>query len=272
MDSLTLTIGGAEQLIPIFKKDQMVETVTEQVNVTARIGDRDGANLPWFEFADAVLLYWWIDKEYLPFLVDVTWTVAGEGGLFRRMEVQVAGYPHTRPLLELEMQGADTSSIVIETPERPYSFSPSRTYPVRVALIHIIAPTAVFVNDLLGNFVGQVIESVFTSALVLFAILAYGFLALAIIFSILRCVGGPSFEIVVERTRARMDRLRENRRLQFVRIEALQERLGHLCQNERFKSAVEICRNGWHPERQAARQAEVEIDVEKEAPHKEELD
>ena len=198
--------------------------------------------------------------------------MAGEGDLFRRMAVQVAGHPHRRPLLELEMQGADTSSIMIETPERPYSFSPSRTYPIRVVLIHVIAPTAVFVNDLLGNFVGPVIESVFTAALVLFAILVYGFLALAIVFSIWGCVGGPSFEVVVERSQARLERLRQNERLQFLRIEGLQKTLDRLHQNERFNVAVEICRNGWHPERQRTRLAEVEIDVEKEAPQKEELD
>jgi hypothetical protein len=69
-----------------------------------------------------------------------------------------------------------------------------------------------------------------------------------------------------------LDKLRENERLRGLRIEALQERLERVCQNERFKRAVEICRNGWHPEREMARAAEVEIDVEKEASPKEGLD
>lgn len=272
MDRLTLTLGDDEHLVPIFKEDQTVETVTQQMNVTARIGDRDGANLPWFEFADAVLLYWWIQKDDLQFLVDIVWTMEGnEDDRLRRMEVQVAGQPHRRPFLTLEMQGSDASSIAVETPERPYSFSPSQTYSVRVALIHVIAPTAVFVNDLLGNFVGRVIESVVTAIFVLFVIAVYGFFALAIVFSIWRCVGGPSFEIVVERTHTRMNRLRENERLHFLRIQALQERLDRICRNERFISTLEICRNGWHPQIQTSRPAEVEIDVEKEASLKEDL-
>jgi len=273
MNDLTLTTDGSDHPLPIFKQDQTVDSVTEQINATARIGDRDGANLPWFEFADAVLLYWWIQPDDLQVLVDIIWTVKGNGeDPLRRMEVQVAGHPSRRVLLTLEMQGSDTSSIVVGSPGRPYSFSPSKTYPIRVALIHVIAPTAVFVNDLLGNFVGQVIESVVTAIFVLFVIAVYGFFALAIVFSLWRCVGGPSFEVVVERTQARLAKLRENERLRGLRIEALQEGLERLCQNERFKKAVDICRNGWHPEREMARAAEVEIDVEKEASPKEGLD
>jgi hypothetical protein len=278
MDNLTLVISGAERqlpiFLPVFDNDQKARRVTEQVNATARIGDRDGANLPWFEFADAVLLYWWIEKDILPFTVDVTWTMEGTDS-WRRMAVQVAGYPHRRPLLTLEMQGSDVSSMVLETPERPYSFSPSRTYPARVALIHVLAPTAVFVNNLLGNFVGQMIESVVTTLFVLFAVLVYSFAAMAIIFSVSRCIGGPSLEVTIERTQARLDRMRQHERLQFLRIHALQERLDRICDNQRFKFFVEICRNGWHPERDAAKQAEGEIDVEnqeKEALSKEELD
>ena len=83
MDNLTLTISGAERqlpiFLPVFNHDQMAKSVTEQVNATARIGDEDGANLPWFEFADAVLLNWWIEKDILSFVVDVTWTMAGTG-------------------------------------------------------------------------------------------------------------------------------------------------------------------------------------------------
>jgi hypothetical protein len=273
INDLTLTIDGTDHPLPIYKQDQRVDSVTEQINATARIGDRDGANLAWFEFADAVLLYWWIQPDDLQFLVDITWTVEGDGeDLLRRMEVQVAGHPGRRALLTLEMQGSDTSSITVEAPERPYSFSPSKTYPIRVALIQVIAPTAVFVNDLLGNFVGQVIESVVTTIFVLFVIAVYVFFALAVMLSLWRCVRGPSFEVVVERTQARLNKLRENERLRGLRIEALQERLERVCQNERFKRAVDICRNGWHPEREMAGAAEVEIDVEKDASPKEGLD
>jgi hypothetical protein len=272
VNNLILAIDGSEQPLPIFKIDQNVEKVTEQINATVRMGDRDGANLPWFEFADSILLNWWIQKDDLQLLIDISWIVEGEGeGLLRRMEVQIAGHPGRRALFAIEMQGFDASNIVVETPESPYSFSPSKTYPVRVALIHIIAPTAVFVNDLLGNFFGQLIESLVTVIFVLFVTMVYGFLASAIVFSIWRCVGGPSFEVVVERANARLDSLRENERLQCLGIDSFQQGLKNLCRNERFQRAVGICRNGWHPERDARRAAEVEIDVEKEASSMEEL-
>ena len=268
LDTLTLTIGGAEYAVPIFQVDQKIEPVTEQLNATARLGDSDGANLPWFEFADAVLLYWWIQRDNLEYPVDITWSI--EEGDLRRMEVQIAGRPNSRPLLTLEMHGFDASSVVVEAPERPYSFSPSKTYPLRVVIIRVIAPTSVFLYKLLGNAVGQAIQSIVTGFFVLFVVMVYAFLGLAIIFSIWGCMGGPSFEVVVERTQARLERLRQNERLQVLRIEALQERLDRLCQNKRFQAAVEICRNGWHPERQA-RSDEVEADVEKEASPKEDL-
>jgi hypothetical protein len=248
--------------MPITKQDQMIRGITEQVDVLMRTGDLDGANLPWFEFADSVLLYWWINKgeNDLLFPVDVHWT--GSDGV-RKMEILVAGQPGQAPILTLEMQGKDASTLIVKAPERPLSSSPSRTYSVRVAIIHIIAPTAVFVNGLLGNAFGGIIESMVTALFVVLVIGLYGFVILAVVFSIWRCVGGPSFEVTVERVQGRLERLSQNERLQFLRIDALQEKLDLLCQNERFKVAVDVCRNGWHPERNATRDAEQEIDMEK---------
>ncbi|PMD32405.1 hypothetical protein L207DRAFT_440479 [Hyaloscypha variabilis F] len=271
LDALTLTISGSEHGLPIFQVDQNTKSITEQINATARTGDRDGANLPWFEFADAVLLYWWIQKEHLEIPMDITWSVEAEGEL-RRMEVQIAGRLNSRPLLTLEMQGFDAETIVVEVPERPYSFSPSKTYPVRLAIIRVIAPTSVFLYKLLGNAVGQAIQSIISALFVLFVITVHGFLITAIVLSIWRCVGGPSFEVVVERVQARLERLSQNERLRVLRIAALQDRLDRLCQNERFQAAVEVCRNGWHPERQVGRPDDAEVDVEKEASPKDDLD
>jgi hypothetical protein len=253
----------------------MVEKVTEQINATARIGDHDGANLPWFPPADAVLLFWWIHKEDLTFLVDVTWTMKeegkDEGNNVQRMEVRLAGSSHRMPLLTLEMQGSDASSIIVEAPGQPLSSSPSMTYPIRVAIIHVIAPTAVFVNDHLDSFVAQVFQSLLTSLFVLFLIAAYGFLALAFACSCWSCMGGAPFEVVVERTQARLERLHQNERLRFLPIEALQERLDRLCHNERLKSMIAVCRDGWRPERETLRRAELEVDVKKVASPKDEI-
>lgn len=197
-------------------------------------------------------------------MVEITRTVEAESGL-RRTEIHIPGRPGRRALLTIEMQGSDTSSIVVEAPERPYSSSPSKTYPIRVALIRILAPTAVYVNDFLGNAVGQVIQSMLTAIFILLGAFVWGFGIMAVIFSIWRCVGGPSFEAVLERTQARLDRLSRNESLQYLRIDVLQVTLDRVCRNERFRSVVDICRHGWHPEKQAAGAAEVDADVEKEA-------
>ena len=58
------------------------------------------------------------------------------------------------PLLSIRVRGNDTSSFEVTVPARPLSSSPSRTYPIRIAIIHIIAPIAVFVNDYLGDAIG----------------------------------------------------------------------------------------------------------------------
>ena len=121
---------------------------------------------------------------------------------------------------------------------------------------------------------GQVIESVATTLLVLTAVFAYVFATMAIFFSVWGCVGYTLLKLPLKGLRLAWYRLRQHERLQFLRIQALQERLGRICDNQKFKSFLEICRNGWHPERDAARQVEREIDVEnqKEALSKEELD
>lgn len=262
--------------------------ITKDVQVPARIGDMDGANLPWFLFADSVLLYSRIHKEELSVPVSVHWT--SEQERLQRMEIYIArpqddknDDPSNPPnfvvpirpdddvvhakadlLLTVEILGEDRSTITITVPVMPLSSSPSSTYPIRVAIISIIAPTAVFVNDLLGNAFGGMIESMIDALAVVFAIVLYVFMALAVVFSIWRVLRGPSFEETVERMQARLETLSQNERLRLLRLDALRDNLELLYQNERFKAAVNICRNGWHPERDQARAAEEEAaDTEK---------
>ncbi|CAG8978379.1 hypothetical protein HYALB_00010398 [Hymenoscyphus albidus] len=47
----------------LLKEWNMRLTYPQHAGIIARLGDKDGANLPWFRFADAVLLYWWIHKD-----------------------------------------------------------------------------------------------------------------------------------------------------------------------------------------------------------------
>lgn len=167
-------------------------------------------------------------------------------------------------LLAVQIQGKDRSTITVTVPETPLSSSPSKTYLIRLAIIHVIAPTVVFVNGLLGNAFGSIIEATITALFVVFVVFVYGFMALAVVFSLWRCFGGPSFEDTVDEMQGRLERLSQNERLRFLKIDALRENLDLLCRNERFKAAINICRNGWHPERDRARAAEEEeADTEK---------
>ena len=258
---------------------------TKEFEVYARIGDTDGANLPWFPFADSVLLYSWIQKEYLNFPVSVQWSMGKDG--LAKMEVHTA-IPHGAGededhendansadsdnadskagalLLAVQMRGKDKSTITVTVPETPLSSSPSKTYLIRLSIIHVIAPTAVFVNGLLGNSFGSIIEATVTALFVVFVVFVYGFMALAVVFSLWRCFGGPSYEDTVDKMQGRLERLSQNERLYFLKIDDLRENVILLCQNERFKAAINICRNGWHPERDRARAAEEgEADTEK---------
>ena len=226
----------------------------------SRVGDIDGANLPWFSFADSVLLFWWIHKENADLDVSLQWK-AGPNDI-RRLEIHPAAKPWDDPLLSIEIVGANPGTIVVDVLKAPLSSSPSLTYPIRVAIIHVIAPTAVFVNDLLGNTVGVVIEYVLTTLELIILFGLYPFLVLAVVFSFWRCLKGPSFEDTVERIQGRLERLSENERLRVLRIHVLGEKLGAICQNGRFMAVVDICRNGWHPERDRAVAAEV-ADVER---------
>jgi hypothetical protein len=167
------------------------------------------------------------------------------------------------PLLSIRVRGNDTSSFEVTTPARPLSSSPSRTYPIRIAIIHIIAPIAVFVNDYLGDAIGFLFSTIFTAVEVLFIVLVYVFIILAIVVSIYRCVGGPSLEATVQRVHEHLETLKENERLRFLHIEAIQEGLDRLYHNERIRVVVDVCRNGWHPEREREREAQQEeADIE----------
>lgn len=264
VDNLTLSIGS-EHVLPIINDQWAPEwsgDITEQIDILVRIGDTDGANLPWFPFADSVLLFWWIHKEELSLPVSVQWR--REAGGLIKLEVHIAAHPWDDPLLTVEVRGKDTSTITVAVPERPLSSSPSMTYPIRVAIIHVIAPTAVIVNELLGNVLGAVIELVATALYIMLLLFMYGFMALAVVFSLWRCFRGPSFEDTVEGLQGRLGRLSQNERLRFLKIDALRENLDLLYQNKKFKAVINICRNGWHPERDRERVAEEEeADIEK---------
>ena len=259
-ENLTISVGG--QAIPILNEKwasgwdgDITGPLAEHITVLARTGDTDGANLPWFPFADSVLLFWWIHKEAISLTLALQWKAWPKG--LRRLEIHSAGQPAwDDPLLSIEIQNSDPSTMAVSVPEMPLSSSPSSTYPLRVALIHVIAPTAVLVNDLIGNAIGVFMESMLNAILFGFAFFCYAFMIFAVVFSLWRCFRGPSFEDTVGRLQSRLERLSQNERLRELKIEVLRENLEFLVQNERFMAFVNVCRNGWHPERDRAIAAE----------------
>jgi hypothetical protein len=266
LNTLTLSISGAEKPIPIIYHDEAGEDsadVSLDVTVLARVGDADGANLPWFESADSILLFWWIHKETVDLPLSVGWSVEDEN--MYTMDLKYPGrHIIDDPLLSVKLRGNDTASLLVTVPARPLSSSPSWTYPTRIAIIRIIAPIAVFVNDHFGDAIGLLFSTILTVLEVLFIVFVHAFVILAIVVSLYRCVGGPSLDDTVQRAHDRIEVWKQNERLRFLRLEAVQEKLDRLYHNERVKVVIGVCRNGWHPERDRERAAqEEEADIEK---------
>jgi hypothetical protein len=272
LTTLTLSIPGADKLIPIIYRDGAEEEsadVSLDISVQVRVGDFDGANLPWFEYADSILLFWWIHKESVDLPLSVSWSMEEEN--IYHMELKYAGrHVIDDPLLSIRMRGNDTSSFEVTVPARPLSSSPSQTYPIRIAIIHIIAPIAVFVNDYLDDAIGFLFSTIFTAVEVLFILLVYVFVILAILVSIYRCVGGPSLEDTVQRAHDGLEALKQNERLRFLHIETVQEGLDRLYHNKRVQVVIGVCRNGWHPERDRQRVVQEEADIERRSSSQEE--
>lgn len=252
-NNFALSISGWHKPIPIISTTLEPAGAEEEINVSARTGDVDGANLPWFEYADAILLYWWLQKDTIDMSVIVHRSETTEAHI---LDLQIPG---GGSLLSIQMMSSN-STIIATVPARPDSSSPSLTYPIRIVLIHIVAPIAIFIDVVAGIFL-----EVFGNAFgVLFVIGVYGFVILAIIISLWRCLRGPSLEDTVERVQSHLEEWKENERLRFLPLNAIQERLEQGYRNERVRSFLNICANGWHPEREAARIAEEEqTDIEK---------
>ncbi|CAG8957473.1 hypothetical protein HYFRA_00011454 [Hymenoscyphus fraxineus] len=223
----------------------------QHAGIIARLDDKDGANLPWFGFADAVLLYWWIHKDVvtIPITAKIRKWSQGEND-FRNLSLY---YIVESPI-----------------PGRLKSSSPSWTYQFRVIIIRIIAPTAVLVNEISNKVLGVTIQAILTIATAVLRILPFVFLTLAFIFSLWGCLGGPSFEDITQRLQDRLATLDQNRRLKFLNFGWLHDCLDSIYRNERFRTALDICRHGWHPEIVKNRAAEdEEADIMEEAEHDE---
>ncbi|KAM0463826.1 hypothetical protein ACHAO4_000550 [Trichoderma viride] len=157
ISNLTLAISGLEQPLHIFRHALAEDDGgRKEVNATVRAGDTDGANLPWFPPADALLLFWEIHQEYASVPLTIRRPVQ-KAGMVGQFDIFLNTLGHSNDaLLSLKMVGNDTSSIKVSVPLRPDSSSPSYTYPIRVKIIQVLAPFSLLIAAVFESAAGIV--------------------------------------------------------------------------------------------------------------------
>ena len=139
----TLRVGGTDVSLEV---PEQALHLSEPITVVARTGDQDGINPPWFWRADATLLFWWIHRDNAVIPVRVKWTANYAVELWPDSQQWLYGSSQPpkglEPLITIEnLHNEDPERFWAFAPKSPISSSPSRTYPIRVALLSIIAPT-----------------------------------------------------------------------------------------------------------------------------------
>lgn len=191
--NLTLTVSGTEMALSYSNAADAAGgsvDVTQNINVTARVGDDDGANPPWFPIADSILLFWWIHKENATIPLRAKWISEEDGGL-ERLELwsTVSRLRFDEPLLVIQKEPNDTSKISAIAPAKPDSSSPSLTYPLRIAIIYVLAPLSIFINDLFGDSIAFIFRSTMIVLFHVFVIVEYVLLASVVIIALWLCLG-----------------------------------------------------------------------------------
>lgn len=220
----------------------------------ARTGCADGINLPWFDFADSILLFWWIHQDNLEVDLTARWT--WDKGVMPKVQILELMLevhdrkPNAYPLLSIQVKlnGENAEIIKAIFPTVPTSSSPTVTYPVRVAIACILTRPTLTILAIL-NFLWKVREKLGSA----YSIPANSFLILAGFCSFLRCTSGPSFEVAMENIQEKLEiskrRYEGNRSLvsMYTLIEHVQKVVEAVSQSEGVMWMVGICRVGWHP-------------------------
>ncbi|RFU76611.1 hypothetical protein TARUN_5637 [Trichoderma arundinaceum] len=186
ISNLTLAVSGLEHPLNIFRHTLGEDNGRkDEVDVIARAGDTDGANLPWFPQADAILLFWQIHREYGSVPLTFQWSTQ-EAEDLQKFDI-LFGHGDNA-LLSLKMWGNDTSTIRASVPVRPHSSSPSYTYPVRIAIILALAPLSIAFASLAG-LLHSLASWIFTA-------ICFGLLASGVVAACLYCSGKTPHELV----------------------------------------------------------------------------
>lgn len=136
-------------------------------------GDTDGISLPWFDTADAVMMYHFIHRDEALVRLDGGY---GEGG--RELKIWPAGASQNDDNLlfsvttDLDAESDGRRVLMASTPRSPLSSSPSPIYEIRLVLLACLAPlTIIFMGAFMG--VSFVVSTVLTLFFRSFWIIAF---------------------------------------------------------------------------------------------------
>ncbi|KAL7941538.1 hypothetical protein V8C42DRAFT_334858 [Trichoderma barbatum] len=193
ISNLTLAVSGLEQPLNIFRHTLAEDNGRiEGIDVAVRAGDTDGANLPWFPQADAILLFWQIHREYASVPLTIQWS-AEEAGEVQKLDILLNERGHgDDALLSLKMRGNNTSTIRASVPLRPHSSSPSYTYPVRIAIIRALAPFTLLLVVVFGSLAGlfsSLVSWIFTA-------ICFGLMLSVAAVACMYCLGKRPHELI----------------------------------------------------------------------------
>jgi hypothetical protein len=216
--SLSLSISSFQKPIQIFNHDLIANsTEHEEIIIKVKTGDTDGANLPWFDPVDPVLLYWWIHHENIKIPLLISRSVDSELEI-STFEIRLTDQgKEAEPLLSIQLH--ENHIISATVPRTPHSSSPSSTYPIRVLILHIIVPTALLF--------------IATSYLIVLAlrnlltVTFYGFFVFGVLVAFWKCIRGPRVMEKVEKAQERLEIWRGNRWLWWLPLESVRRRIDH---------------------------------------------
>lgn len=120
--------------------------------MSAPTGDTDGISLPWFDTADAVLMYHFIHRDSALITLELVYR---EGG--RKLNIWPAGasQDHAKLLFSVtvndEAENDDDFILEASVPRSPLSSTPSPIYELRLVLLTCLAPlTIIFMGAITG--------------------------------------------------------------------------------------------------------------------------
>lgn len=123
-----------------------------RMTLSAPAGDTDGINLPWFDTADAVMMYHFIHRDEAQTTLDLVYRGGG-----RELNIWPAGasQDHDKLLFSVtvddEAEGDDDRILMAIVPRSPLSSSPSPIYEIRLVLLACLAPlTILFIGAFMG--------------------------------------------------------------------------------------------------------------------------